>query len=77
MILPYESNGCAPENNDNTTAGQPTKVWRVRKLVEVVIDVPLQDAANCVAAGKCANELAAGLELKVTLGGVALPAKFK
>lgn len=52
------------------------KTWRVRMVLEVEIEVPVQDAAAPAEAIVYARELSAKLPLKVTLGDVPLPGRF-
>jgi hypothetical protein len=87
MILPHDPSNCFDKQNLNKTSlvskppsssvtKVPAKSWRVRMLLEVEIEVPLQDAAAPAEAIVYARELSVKLPLKVTLGNVPLPAKF-
>lgn len=86
MILPHEFNGSLepeekPEDGkSHDDHGEPHSPpptgWKIKKLVEVIVFVSANDAQNPDDAIKEANSLVKDLELKVTVGGVLLPARF-
>lgn len=50
--------------------------WQTKILLEVIVDVPPQDAATPAEATAFALDLFAALELRVSLGGVPLKASL-
>lgn len=87
MILPHEHDGFASRNQDltNSPAAPPSSSdvietaapWQVHCAITAVIEVARADAATPEEAAQFAKQLAADLPLKVSIGGVPLPAAFK
>lgn len=80
--MPQDDNGFAVRNLDETStpaSSAPAKKpdWKVRLAVVVEVPVPRLDAPTPDHAIQFAKELASGLPLQVSLGGVPLKAAFQ